>query len=78
MASSPFRSWPVTAPLALSVALLVGLVVVGGRAAGVDSVAELETFTVIFASIAVEALPFVLLGALMSGLIEVFVSDRRV
>jgi uncharacterized protein len=67
---------PVTAPLLVSLGLLVALVLVGGRLGGVDSVAELETFTVIFASIAVEALPFVLLGALMSGLIEVFVSDR--
>jgi uncharacterized membrane protein YraQ (UPF0718 family) len=67
---------PVTPPLALSLCLLVALVVGGGRLGGVDSVAELETFTVIFASIAVEALPFVLLGALVSGLIEVFVSDR--
>jgi uncharacterized membrane protein YraQ (UPF0718 family) len=67
---------PVSVPLLLALGLLVALVLVGGRLGGVDSVAELETFTVIFASIAVEALPFVLLGALMSGLIEVFVSDR--
>jgi uncharacterized membrane protein YraQ (UPF0718 family) len=67
---------PVTVPLLLSLGLLVALVLAGGRLGGVDSVAELETFTVIFASIAVEALPFVLLGALVSGLIEVFVSDR--
>jgi uncharacterized protein len=66
----------VTLPLALAVAAFVLLVVVGGRLAEVDSVAEISTFTVIFASIAVEALPFVLLGALMSALIEVFVSDR--
>jgi uncharacterized membrane protein YraQ (UPF0718 family) len=65
-----------TVPLALAAALFVVLVVGGGRLAEIDSVAELSTFTVIFASIAVEALPFVLLGALMSALIEVFVSDR--
>ena len=52
-----------TVPLALAVALFVVLVVAGGRLADVDSIAELSTFTVIFASIAVEALPFVLLGA---------------
>jgi uncharacterized protein len=65
-----------TLPLALAVGAFVLLVVVGGRLAQVDSVAEVSTFSVIFASIAVEALPFVLLGALMSALIEVFVSDR--
>jgi uncharacterized protein len=65
-----------TLPLALAVAAFVLLVVLGGRLAQVDSIAEISTFTVIFASIAVEALPFVLLGALMSALIEVFVSDR--
>jgi uncharacterized protein len=65
-----------TLPLALAVAAFAALVVVGGRLAQADSVAEISTFTVIFASIAVEALPFVLLGALMSALIEVFVSDR--
>jgi uncharacterized membrane protein YraQ (UPF0718 family) len=65
-----------TLPLALAVGAGALLVVVGGRLAQADSVAEISTFTVIFASIAVEALPFVLLGALMSALIEVFVSDR--
>jgi len=65
-----------TVPLALAATLFVVLVVVGGRLVELESIAELSTFTVIFASIAVEALPFVLLGALMSALIEVFVSDR--
>lgn len=35
-----------------------------------------ETFAVIFASIVIEALPFVLLGAIVSAAIEVFVPDR--
>lgn len=35
-----------------------------------------ETFAVIFASIVIEALPFVLLGAIVSAVIEVFVPDR--
>lgn len=35
-----------------------------------------ETFAVIFASIVIEALPFVLLGATVSAAIEVFVPDR--
>nr|MDQ3957083.1 permease [Actinomycetota bacterium] len=37
---------------------------------------EVETFVLVFTSIVVEALPFVLLGALVSALIEVFVPDR--
>jgi uncharacterized membrane protein YraQ (UPF0718 family) len=41
-----------------------------GRAAGV------ETFVLVFTSIVVEALPFVLLGALVSAAIEVYVPDR--
>jgi len=69
------RPGTATLPLALTAALFAALVVGGGRLAQIDSVAEISTFTVIFASIAVEALPFVLLGALMSALIEVFVSD---
>ena len=35
-----------------------------------------ETFAVIFASIVIEALPFVLLGATVSAAIEVFVPDK--
>jgi len=35
-----------------------------------------ETFAVIFASIVIEALPFVLLGAIVSAAIEVFVPDK--
>jgi uncharacterized membrane protein YraQ (UPF0718 family) len=70
------RDAPGTVPLLLALALALGLLIGGGRLLEADSVAEIETFTVIFASIAVEALPFVLLGALMSALIEVFVSDR--
>ncbi len=39
-------------------------------------VAPLETFVLIFTSIVVEALPFILLGALVSAVIEVYVPDR--
>lgn len=69
------RGAPVSVPFVFALALLVLLAVLGGRLARLDAVAELSTFTVIFASIVVEALPFVLLGALVSGLIAVFVSD---
>lgn len=46
------------------------------RSSGIEDSAAIGTFVVIFTAIAVEALPFVLLGALVSALIEVFVPDR--
>lgn len=51
-------------------------VVVAGRLSGWGAVPSFETFSLIFTSIVVEALPFVLLGALVSAFMEVFVSDR--
>jgi uncharacterized membrane protein YraQ (UPF0718 family) len=62
-------------PLFVIPAALV-LVALVGRAAGAEDVAAIETFVLIFTSIVVEALPFVLLGALVSALIEVYVPDR--
>ena len=52
------------------------MIVFGGRLLGVADVEAVETFVLIFTSIVVEALPFVLLGAAVSALIEVFVTDR--
>jgi uncharacterized protein len=54
---------------------LGAVVALAGRAVGIGEAAELGTFTLIFTSIVVEALPFVLLGALVSAMIEVFVRD---
>lgn len=62
-------------PFFLIPAALV-LVALLGRAAGAQDVAAIETFVLIFTSIVIEALPFVLLGALVSALIEMFVPDR--
>jgi uncharacterized membrane protein YraQ (UPF0718 family) len=62
-------------PLVLIPAALVVLALLG-RAAGAEDVAAIETFVLIFTSIVVEALPFVLLGALVSALIAVYVPDR--
>jgi uncharacterized protein len=45
------------------------------RLTGLTDTAGVETFVLIFTSIVVEALPFVLLGAAVSAVIEVFVSD---
>lgn len=59
--------------------LLAGLVVTAvviARFSNLGDIALLETFVVIFASIVMEALPFVLLGATVSAAIEVFVPDR--
>jgi uncharacterized protein len=55
--------------LALLALAAAGLLVSEGAAGG-------QTFALIFASIVIEALPFVLLGALVSAVIEVFVPDR--
>ncbi|HJR44509.1 MAG TPA: permease [Actinomycetota bacterium] len=60
------------------------LVVTGGAAAallllflvGGDAAAPVDTFVLIFVSIVIEALPFILLGALVSAVIEVYVPER--
>ena len=59
----------------LTGALLLGALalVVVGRAAGLDQVPAAGTFVLIFTSLVVEALPFVLMGALVSAVIEVYV-----
>lgn len=46
------------------------------RVADPGSVAEISNFVLVFLAVAVEALPFVLLGAAVSAGIAVFVSDR--
>jgi uncharacterized protein len=59
-----------------SLGYLVGLIVlatVTASAAGVGGVPEFETFALIFGSIVIEALPFILLGALVSAALAVFV-----
>ena len=63
----------IAAALVLAAAILVALY---GRAAGWGDVDSVETFVLIFSSIVVEALPFVLLGALVSGAIAVYVPNR--
>lgn len=46
------------------------------RTSGAAEGAAVETFVLIFTSIVVEALPFILMGALVSALIEVYVPER--
>jgi uncharacterized protein len=67
---------PVTVPLVIAVVLLTVLSIAAGRLFELANVDEAQTFLVIGTSIVVEALPFVLLGALVSALLEVFVPDR--
>lgn len=66
----------VTAPLAAALFALIALAVAGGRVFGLEDVEAARTFLVISTSIVVEALPFILLGAAVSALLEVFVPDR--
>lgn len=54
---------------------LVGLLILASFLGAGDTSAA-QTFTVIFTAIVVEALPFVLLGALVAAAIEVYVSDK--
>jgi len=58
---------------ALAIVLLLVLAAVGLRLSNPQRVAWMQTYFVIFGSLLIQALPFVLLGALASALIEVFV-----
>ena len=62
----------------IGASLVAGVVVIFllGRLTGLTSVAPVQTFAIIFTAIVVEALPFVLLGAFASALVEVYVSDH--
>jgi uncharacterized membrane protein YraQ (UPF0718 family) len=60
--------------MALVVATAAALT--AGRLAGLAGVAGVQTFVLIFTSIVVQALPFVVVGALVSAAIEVYLSDR--
>jgi uncharacterized protein len=62
--------------LALAGALLVILAL--GRFADLDEVPAAGTFVLIFTSLVVEALPFVLMGALVSAVIEVYAPPRLI
>jgi uncharacterized protein len=55
---------------------LVVLGVLAAREGGLSGVPAFATFGVIFASIVVEALPFILLGAVVSAAMAVWVPDR--
>ncbi|MFP5298978.1 MAG: permease, partial [Actinomycetota bacterium] len=65
---------PLTRSNALTGALAIAAVVVVGRMA-LSGNGAFDTFVLIFTSIVIEALPFILLGALVSALIEVYTPD---
>src|SRR3954447_24567119 len=82
MATSAVR--PTARPVAPQVPLwLVAVVfwsavaaILAARTAGLADVPAVTTLGVIFTSIVIEALPFILLGAIVSAAIAVFVPDR--
>lgn len=57
-------------------ALALVAVIVALRLVRLGTIPPVQTFVLIFTSIVVEALPFVLLGALVSAVIEVYVPER--
>jgi uncharacterized membrane protein YraQ (UPF0718 family) len=58
------------------VAAGVVILVLVGRNAGLRDLESVETFVLIFSSIVIEALPFILLGALVSAAIGVYAPER--
>lgn len=75
--SAILRLAPLTGRSLTPVALVVLVLLFVSRVSGIAEAARIQTFTIIFTAIVVEAVPFVVLGALASALIEVYVSDER-
>jgi hypothetical protein len=57
-------------------AVAIAAALLSARAAGAGDSPAIQTFVLVFSSIVIEALPFILLGALVSAAIAVFVPDR--
>lgn len=66
---------PASAKLLIVLAATTAVLLAALRASGAAERAAVETFVLIFTSIVVEALPFILMGALVSALIEVYVPE---
>jgi uncharacterized membrane protein YraQ (UPF0718 family) len=66
------RSWPA----AMITLLALGLAALALRWIGSARVPQVENFFLVFGSLLIEAFPFVVLGAVVSALIEVFVPVR--
>jgi uncharacterized protein len=73
---STLRRRPLSGAAVPLAGLLVLALILLARFQDVGDLALVETFVVIFASIVIEALPFVLMGALVSAAIEVYVPER--
>lgn len=71
---APSNLWPMVGAgfVVLAIATLLLAIQLGGEWAGAA-----EDFSIKFVSVVLEALPFVMIGALIGGLIEVFVSRDR-
>ena len=73
-------SLPLRRTMSGSALVVVGgltlVLMLAGRLAGLGDSASLQTFAILFVAISVEALPFVLLGALVASAVEIYVSDR--
>ncbi len=67
---------PASPELVVGAGSALVLAVAWARLGGAGTAPALENFVVVFASIVVEALPFVLVGGLISALIEVLVPDQ--
>ncbi len=78
LASGPAARQPVRLPLWVAAAAfwLVVAAILAARSAGVAEVPLVTTVGVIFTSIVVEALPFILIGAMVSAAIAAWVPDR--
>lgn len=74
-AARPLVDRRTSVPLLVALGAATALALGAARLAPVEDLASAETFVVLLASIAVEALPFVLLGALVSAALEVFVPN---
>ena len=74
-AVDPYRIDREHVPIAVATAVVVVsfALAIGARAAGLGQVDMVETFVLILCSIVIEALPFILLGALVSAAIAVYV-----
>ncbi|MEA2486954.1 MAG: uncharacterized protein QOF16_608 [Actinomycetota bacterium] len=75
MAGSEALVRPTTAPWRNGVValLVVGTIGLALAAASIERVAAIQNFILVFGSLLVEAIPFILVGAAVSALIEVFV-----
>jgi len=62
----------------MAVAILIGLVFGVNSLLGTDAYGRFQTFVTIFLGIFIEAVPFLLAGSILSGLLEIFVSPETI